>query len=111
MTLFLFHMISQIFGLSCEVVFLVEIPISLAGMTEVCNNVHDMAIYKHQESSSECSPFPNLRYVVNACFIYDYELKYMNKKKKHCCLIPIVILYNLLRHVIFTLQLLIIICT
>ena len=35
----------------------------------------------------------------------------MNKENKHCCLIPIVTLYNVLRHVIITLVLLIIICT
>ena len=35
----------------------------------------------------------------------------MNKENKHCCLIPIVTLYNVLRYVIITLVLLIIICT
>ena len=84
-----------------------DIPIFLvSGMTEVCNNVHDMGIYKHQESCSECCPFPNLRYVVNACFFHDSELKYTNKENEQCCLIPIVTVYNVHRHVIITLLLL-----
>ena len=52
-----------------------------------------------------------LLYRCSRIIILSKLLKYMNKENKHCCLIPIVTLYNVLRHVIITLLLLIIICT
>ena len=52
-----------------------------------------------------------LLYRCSRIIIVSKLLKYMNKENKHCCLIPIVTFYNVLRHVIITLLLVIIICT